>query len=281
VNIPAFLLIFFLATTACAESELSQASVQEESPAATISGQIMINDNTPMPYGIILLYDSRTGPPPSLGKYWRVPDLITSLEKDGKFSLEVTEGKYYIQAAQKNPDAEIGPATEKEYFYFHGDADRNALPIEVSNGSRVNLGKLRAFLWSPDMVQRDKGITAVEGVVVDTAGKPVEKAIVLAYYNSESQGRPVFISDRTDQKGSYQLRVNDGGVYFLKVRSVVGGGEPVSGEYLNTTKEFEPVMVTLKKNEKLKGITLKVMLFTRPTEEPGIIEKRDWKLLEK
>lgn len=277
LKLVAGLFFFRLVTTAFAGDGAAPAVVVAEDLPATISGQVMVDDKKPMARGMVLLFDGRTGPPPSLGRYWRVPDLITPLDAEGRFSLEVAPGTYYIQSARKNPDGEIGPAYEKEYLYFHGDADGNALPLVVGSGSRLALGQLKAFLWSPDMIMRDKGITAVEGVVVDFDGNPVERAVVLAYYNPVGQGRPVFISDRTDRNGRYQLRTDAGGTFYLKVRSVVGGGKPTSGEYLNTTKEFEPVMVTLKKNEKLKGITLKVMKFARPTDEGSPVEKRDWR----
>ncbi len=273
----ALFFLVFIASAACAEGDAALKPLHEESLAATVSGQIMIGDNMPMPYGVVLLYDKLLGPPPSLGKYWRVPDHITALGNDGRFSLELADGTYYFQVSQKNPGAEIGPANEAEYLYFHGDAEGNSLPLIVSKGQSVNLGQLKAFLWKPDLIKRDMGITSVEGVVVDPDGKPVERAVVLAYYNNIGQGRPVFISDRTDKSGRYQLRTNDGGIFYLKVRSVVGGGKPSKGEYLNTTKEFEPVKVTLKKEEKLKGVTLKVMKMSRPGEEAEDIEKRDWR----
>lgn len=273
------LLIFFLmsATLYAADGNISS---QEKLPS-TISGQIMIDAKTPMQEGVILLYDSRVGPPPSLGKYWRVPDLITPLEKEGIFSLVVEEGVYYLQASQKNPNAEIGPAVEKEYLYFHGDAAGNAIPLTVGKGSDLKLGQLKAFLWNPDMVQREKGITSVEGTIVDTDGAPVERAIVLGYYNPVGQGRPVFISDRTDKKGYFQLRTDDGGTFYLKVRGVIGGGKPSAGEYLNTTKDFQPFQVILKKGERLKDVTLTVKLFSRPAEEPAPLERREWKVFEK
>lgn len=280
INFPALFFLVFIATAACAEGEAVQKPSAEEQLLTTVSGQVMVGINKPMPYGVVLLYDKLMGPPPSSGKYWRVPDNISPLEKDGRFSLDLVEGTYYLQVAQKNPGAEIGPASEAEYLYFHADADGNALPLVVAKGASVNLGQLKAFLWKPEMIVRDKGVTAVEGVVVDTEGKPVERSIVLAYYNSSGNGRPVFVSDRTDKNGRYQLRTNDGGTFFLKVRGVVGGGKPVSGEYLSTTKEFEPVMVTLKKNEKLKGVTLKVMKLSRPGAEAEDTEIRDWRKIE-
>jgi len=84
--------------------------------------------------------------------------------------------------------------------------------------------------------------------------------------------------DRYERR--YQLRADGGGIFCLKLRSVVGGGNPAAREYLNTTKKFEPVMVTLKKGEKLKDVTLKVVLFSGPGEETAPVEKRECKVFD-
>jgi hypothetical protein len=235
---------------------------------ATISGQVMITGNTPMVNGMVLLFSKSMGPPPSKDKYWRVPDLISPTGVDGKFSLDVPEGTYYLQVTQKNPESETGPPKDSELFYFHADAEGNPRPLIITPGTRLNLGVLTgAYLFTPDMIQRDKGITAVEGVVSDMEGKPVERALVFAHLSRAATGRPVFVSDRTDKNGRYLLRLHDGGSFYLKVRSVIGGGAPQEGEFLNTTEEFEPVMVTLKKEQKLYGVTLKVKKFSRKTRD--------------
>jgi hypothetical protein len=259
--------LLFLATAVSAYGDAPPVSAQTlTSPVtgATISGQVKVKGNTPMINGIVLLFNKSMGPPPSKDKYWRVPDLIAGTDTDGKFSLEVPEGTYYLQVTQKNPESEAGPPKVSELFYFHADAEGNPRPLIVTPGTRLNLGVLTgAYLFTPNMIQRDKGITAVEGVVTDMEGRPVERAFVFAYLSKEATGRPVFVSDRTDKNGKYLLRVHDGGSYYLKVRSVYGGGPPQDGEFLNVTEEFEPVMVTLKKEQKLKGVTLKVKKFSR------------------
>ena len=113
------------------------------------------------------------------------------------------------------------------------------------------------------MVQRDKGITAVEGIIADQDGIPVENAVVFAYLSSKAAGRPTFVSERTDKKGRYQIRFHAGGTYYLRVRSVIGGGTPEAGEFLNTTSDFNPEQVTITTAQTLHGITLKVKKFTR------------------
>jgi hypothetical protein len=273
--------LFFLTVAVIAFSDTSPGSAQTEpSPDrdGTISGQVLIKGNTPMVNGIVLLYNKSMGPPPHPYKYWRIPDLISGTDKDGKFSVEVSEGTYYLMVAQKNPEGEIGPPKESEFLYFHGDAKGNPRPLIITPGAKINLGVLtKSFVWSPNMIPHDKGITAVEGSVVDREGRPVERAVVFAYLSKDAVGRPAFISDRTDKNGTYQLRLHSGGTYYLKVRSVIGGGAPEAGEFQNTTKEFEPVMVRLTKGQKLKGVTLKVEKFSGKGSTGTVKSEKIWK----
>jgi len=267
MKLPTLITLLFLATAVFADSEAPSIPTQTVSSpvmASTISGKVMIRDNTPMAHGVVLLFNKSMGAPPDPYKYWRVPDLISGTDKAGEFSLKVPEGTYYLMVAQKKPDSEIGPPNEKEFVYFHGDAEGNPLPLVVTLDTKINLGVLTtSFEWSPELVQREQGITAVEGVVSDMDGKPVEKAVVFAYLTEDTKGKPAFVSDRTDKNGKYLLRVHGGGSYYLKVRSVIGGGKPQEGEFNNVTPEFEPVMVTLTKDKKLKGIALKVNRFSK------------------
>lgn len=232
--------------------------------AATVSGQIMIGDKIPMADGVLLLYEKSMGPPPSQDKYWRVPDATFPLDSEGRFSIEVPEGTFYLTAAQKKADSELGPPKNSEFYYFHADGAGNPLPLTATPGSKINLGVLDgAYLWSPEMIKRDAGVTEIEGIVVDILGKPVVGALVFAYLSKNITGRPVFISERTDHNGQYRLRVHDGGTFYLKVRSVYGGGIPETGEFLNITGEFKPFSVTLKKDQKLRGVNLSVKRFPK------------------
>ena len=231
---------------------------------ATISGQLLIQDKIPMGNGVVFLFNKSMGPPPSQDKYWRVPDLISSIDREGRFSIDVPEGTYYLTAAQKDPNGELGPPRDSEFYYFHGDGEGRPRPLIVASGAKLNLGVLTGVIvWTPDMNKRDKGVTAIEGVVSDIEGKPVEGALVLAYLSRDITGRPVFISERTDKNGKYRLRVHDGGIFYLKVRSVYGGGTPEAGEFLNITEEFKPFLVILKKDQNLQGINLQVKKFPK------------------
>lgn len=272
-------LVFFLATTALAYGEASP-SQMPASPETktTISGQVKIKGKTPMTNGVVLLFNKMWGPPPHPYKYWRIPDIISETDKSGKFTVDVQEGTYYLMIAQKKPDGEIGPPKGNEFLYFHGNAKGDPKAIVVSAGSKVNLGVLsKSFIWSPKKVPHDGDITAAEGIVANLENTPVENAVVFAYFNSDAVGKPAFVSDRTDKNGRFQLRVYEGGTYYLKVRSIIGGGAPETGEYQNATKEFVPVEVLLTSGQQLKGITLKVDKFVGKGSTGTVKPDRIWK----
>lgn len=259
-------IISFLVFTVFAYGEATPPPAQTDAPSvaeAVISGKVMIKGKTPMAFGIVLMFNKDYGPPPHPYRYWRIPDLINGTDKNGNFSVVVPEGTYYLMIAQKKPDGEIGPPKEKEFLYFHGDAKGNATPITVTAGSKLNLGVLtKSFVWSPKMVSQDKNVTAIEGVVSDVDGMPIEHAVVFGYLNPEAFGRPAFVSDRTQKNGSYQLRVFEGSTYYLKVRSVIGGGAPEAGEFQSAAKGIPPVEVSVTTGQQLKGVTLKVEKFS-------------------
>lgn len=230
--------------------------------AGTVTGQVMIDAKTPMAKGAVLLYSSYTGPPPSPYKYWRIPDQVFPTDADGKFSLSLPPGDWYMMIAQKKEEAEIGPPLESEFLYFHADASGNARAIPVTEEGVIDLGRLTGTItWLPSMSEREKGITSIEGVVLTVDGKPVPNLVVLAFYTPEARRRPAFVSDRTDKAGRFLIRVAEGGDYWLKVRGVIGGGAPAKGEFQSTTDEFVPFMVSLENGQKLKGITLNVKEF--------------------
>jgi len=279
------LFLIILTTTVSAYCDAAEIVAQTESApamAATISGRLLTPGKKPLTTGIVLLYDKSLGPPPSPGKYWRIPDIITGTDNKGNFSIEIPEGTYFLQAAQKKPDGEIGPPKEREFFYFHRNSKGKPRPLIVTPGSKMNLGALVSYVWTPDMSQRDKGITAVEGIVTDLAGKPVQGCLVFAHLTENVQERATFVSERTDNNGKFLLRVLEG-TYYLKVRSVIGGGAPKEGEYLNSTSEFTPTKVTLATGQKLQDITLKVKKFSRPgsAQRPaGVVNvEKTWKNL--
>jgi hypothetical protein len=230
----------------------------------TIYGQINIPGKTASELALIFLFDAGQGPPPSREKYWRVPDLIETADNNGAFSIDVPAGTYYFIATKRAEESEMGPPHDGDYFYFNGDAKGNPLPLTVTKGTKLNLGVISgAYPYSRSMLLHDKGITAIEGVVLDPEGKPAEWVVVFASLTATTQGRPLFVSERTRKDGKFFLRVHDGGTFYLRVRGLYGAGTPDKGELLSEVAGEKPTKVTLKNGEKLQGITLKMRPFSK------------------
>lgn len=242
-------------------SHLNNASVTD---GGTIYGLVKIPALKPTDLGLVFLFDAAQGPPPSRDKYWRVPDIIETLDKDGAFSIEVPSGTYYFIATKRDVDSEMGPPQDGDYFYFNGDSQGNPLPLTIAKGTRLNVGVISgSYPYSRSMLLRDKGVTSIEGVVLNKEGKPVQLALVFAYLTENTQGRPLFVSERTGKDGRFILRVHGGGVYYLKVRGLYGAGTPETGELLSNLDGDQSDVVMLKTEEKLRGITLKVKPFPK------------------
>ncbi len=228
----------------------------------TVTGQILTTDGTPLAGGIVHFFSDATGPPPSQDKYWRVPDFMQTLDNDGKFTVALPEGKYYLGAIKRASGKTVGPPREGDLFYIN--ADLNGLPMAfgVTGAAQVDLGRMaRAVPFKSSLVNYGKGITAIEGTVLTMEGNPVENAFVFAFASSATIGRPLFASDPTGKDGRFILRVSDGGNYFLRARSIYGGGPPVAGEFVGDFGEKEPVAVTVNRGDRLSGYVIKVRKF--------------------
>lgn len=268
------MIMMVLTTAALASGAPPTAPLQRPTPTepgGIVSGRVMAKDKAPLANGIIYLFDAAQGPPPSMVKYWRVPDLIEGMDQDGSFTIPVPAGTYYLVATARSAENAMGPPKDGDLFYYNADPGGEPQPLSVASGGTTDMGVIAGrYTFFQNLTKHDDGITGVEGVIVDSEGNPVDGAMVFAFQPSTRTGRPLFVSETTGQNGRYLLRVHDGGTYYLKVRSVFGGGPPASGENLTSTEETRPVKVTLKKNEKLHGIRLMVVKFPKRGPESPI-----------
>ena len=228
----------------------------DEFRTGTLSGQLKISGETPMSEGMVYVYNLATGPAPSHDRYWRVPDFVEKLDKDGRFSIDLPPGEYCIGAIKRRGAPQIGPPLEGDYFVVGLDEKNLPKKYQVSKGDKRDIGVISGALPYKQLPAKE-GITGAEGTVLDPEGKPVEGAMVFAFMTSTIVGKPLFVSDRSGKDGKFLLRVHEGGSYYLKVRDSYGGGPPRGGALLDGNKE-EPLMkVTPKTGEIIRGITLK------------------------
>jgi hypothetical protein len=228
----------------------------------TLSGQILTKGGVPLAGGMVHLFNDAAGPPPSQDKYWRVPDFMQALDSDGKFTVVLPEGKYYLGAIKRESGKTVGPPREGDLFYISADGDGTPTAYSIKSSAQVDLGRMaKAVSFKSSTVNYGKGITAMEGTVLTMDGKPVENAFVFGFISGAAVGRPLFASDPTGKDGRFILRVSDGGKFFLKARSGYGGGPPVAGEFVGDFGEKEPLAVTVNRGDRLSGLVIKVRKF--------------------
>jgi len=234
----------------------------QEIKTGTISGQLMTKGGSPLSGGQAFFFNNASGPPPSADKYWRIPDYVTRIDEQGKFSLNLPEGTYYLGAIKRISGEKIGPPKEGDYFF--ASMDDKGLPKSylVKRGMKNDIGTIsEAIPFQKSVSKPGTEITAVEGTILDTEGNPVVGALVFAYTSPTMVGKPLFASERTGKDGHYTLRVYDNGNYYLRVRSVYGGGPPAIGEIIGFYGEKEPIAVSTRKGEKMQGVNILVRRF--------------------
>jgi len=209
-----------------------------------------------MANSVVFIFSDASGPPPSFNKYWRVPDEIVKTDAEGRFIAKLSEGKYYIGAIKRKSGEEIGPMQEGDLFLpFHeGSAPKQ---YTVVNGTKTDLGTIKGAVPYKKLSNRSmEGVTAIEGTVTDSRGKPVENALVFAFLTPAMVGKPLFISEKTGKDGRYILMVHQGGNYYLKIRNTYGGGALKAGEIMGSYGQEKPMAVEVKTGTVAKGFNI-------------------------
>jgi len=235
----------------------------------TITGRFMLTPQAAMSDGLVYIYNLANGPAPSRDRYWRVPDHFIKLDKDGRFTVQLLEGTYCIGAIKRNGQPQIGPPQEGDMFLLSMDNNGQPRKFIVKSNESVDMGVTsgaKPFAPSPDT----KGLTAIEGTILDADGKPEAGVLVFAFPTPTVIGKPLFVSDRSDQNGKFILRVNEGGTFYLKLRSTFGGGPPQAGAILDGNKEQPLRPVTVKTGETTQGVVLTGKRFPGRGKDQGM-----------
>jgi len=235
----------------------------------TVVGRIMIKDGGPLAGGQVLFYNVSVGPPPAPDKYDRTPDMVRDVDDEGRFRVDLQPGKYYFGAVKRLSGERIGNPHEGDYVYRSIDEKGKPKEYIVEAGKILDLGTIaEAVPLKVGRSSKSSATTAVEGIVVDVDGKPVQNAVVVAFLSPTVGGKPIFVSDATGEDGKYWLRVTEG-TYYLRVRNQFASGPPEPGQIVGYYGEGSPAPVTVKEGQIKKGIVLKVNLFPGSGPLPG------------
>lgn len=218
----------------------------------TLIGSIQTDEGEPLSGGKVFFFNKATGPLPAPEKYWRVPDMIGSLDENGGFSVELPPGRYYIGATRKKGDIILSGSPQVGDVYYAGENVYEVLPA-IKNNLEVIRGA-RPFSLGIDA--NNEAVTAIEGAVFDSSGKPVTGVVVFAHIKSELTDSPVFVSEKTDINGAYRLRVAGPGTFYLRVSNFYGRQGPESGSVSDIYGGSKPIAVTVKDKEVIRAINI-------------------------
>lgn len=235
----------------------------DEGSKGTIAGKWITKDNGPMTGGQVLLFNKAGGPPPSSDKFLRVPDATTTIDSDGKFSVQLTAGSYYLVMRKRADESKPGPPRDGDLQFYSRDKKDNASFYVVKTARETNIGTItEATVFRKQQTKYEKGMTAIEGTVTDAQGAPVEGVRVFVYSSPAMKGRPLYASEGTGTDGKYLINVNKAGTYYLKARSHYGGGQPKAGEFMGGYGEpTAPAIVEVNQGEIRKGVDIKTNRF--------------------
>lgn len=186
-----------------------------------IAGTVLGSDGTPATGAMVYAYRStKSG--------LRGPaDFAAEVEADGRYFLDLVEGRYHLVARQRLGGGEAGPPRAGDAWAVF---PRNPVVVQADRTGRADF-RLQG-VRQPQLLKEGSlasGETGFRGRLVDAAGQPLAGAFVLAYRNDDFRRRPDFTSAPSDGDGRFTLFVPQGGHFCLAARTRTRG-QPSHGE---------------------------------------------------
>ena len=228
----------------------------ESGAVGIFTGRVLLKDGgKPLSGGAVLFYNKNLGPAPNPEQYWRVPDEVSEVDQNGYFSIELKPGEYYITGIKRSDAGKVGPPLEGEAYFVKRSAAGKPELFQVKAGEKKDLGNMAEA--TPYIRKYEtKGISGIEGSIIDEQGQPVPNVFVFAFVDPEVKRFPLFVSDPSDAQGKFLLRVAGSGDYYLKVRDHHGGGRPAPGSMVGAYKAPQQDVVHVDSGKITRGITI-------------------------
>jgi hypothetical protein len=203
------------------------------------SGQVVDEGGSPLPGGVVSFFNAEKGVAPLIAGMHRIPDIVGRMGPEGRFSLKLKPGSYYMGALIiTDPGRGPGPPRAGEKFYYARDDKGDLREIAIGTGEEKDFGQV--VVAPPDTFPAAKNLVTVQGrLLMDKEGIPFAGGVVLVKTNMNKQ-RPDFVSPRTDEAGRYEIKLPADTPYFLlgRERAV---GRPAPGTYVGTYGSNKPI----------------------------------------
>ena len=164
--------------------------------------------------------------------------IFVTTDKEGRYEMKlVRPGRYLFGVRIFGSAGSTYMPFPRTYYPGVREADRAAI-ITVVEGQRIDLNDL---ILPPRLVEQ-----VLNGIVVDTDGRPVSEATVWLKEN-EYQDRDMPYRQQTDSDGRFSFRVFEGINYDLKAYLDSDKGERKQAEHsIRVTSDAEIVRLILK-----------------------------------
>ena len=250
-----FLLLFIINPVAAEDKTV------EEIKKGTVTGQIMVKGGVPLSFGQAMFYNASSGPPPNPEKYERTPDISKTMDAEGKFKVELPEGRYYLGAIRRVSGDRLGPPQEGDYVFRSLNKEGKPREYAIRAGEVYDAGTFEeAFQLDEETMTERRVTTAIKGTLRSMEWQPVKDAVVLAFAQPRIGKKPLFVSDKTDKDGNYVLPLVEG-TYYLRVRNSFAAGPPQPGQIVGYYGEGKPIPLTVRECDVIKGIDFQVIVF--------------------
>ena len=198
----------------------------------TLSGQVVNDAGEPLEGGgVVSFFNTEKGIPPLIAKMHRIPDMVGRMASDGKFSIKLLPGSYYMGALViTDPGRGPGPPQEGEKFYFARDDKGSLREFTLAIKEEKDVGKVVGAL--PETFPVAKNVVTIEGRLLLQNDQPYKGGVVLVKTDM-NKPRPDFVSERTGEDGKFKLQLPPDTPYYIMGRERAVG-RPVPGSYIGT-----------------------------------------------
>lgn len=240
----------------------SSTAVANENVVGGITGVWSPPNIGPISGAIIYAFNAKSGPSPDIDGSRHLPDALAFTDAEGKFSLSLPEGSYYLSSWKKSAGPAPGPPQDGDLHALSRDANWTPIKYSVKSGEITgNVILHQATVFKAPAAMITDGMTAITGTLKTFEGTPLADAFVLVYSNLDVIGKPSYVSYKTGNDGKFIVKVDQEGAYYLVVRANYGGGRPENGETLGVYGGETASPVNVKDKSVTRGIDIQVGQF--------------------
>ena len=191
--------------------------------------------------------------------------ISTPTDAQGKYSLEVPPGTYYVVSRKRVSGQASGPLSPGDLFSDHQRVVTTVVEGKIARVD-VDLAPMKAPMFFKKATGELQTDTGIKGVLVDSTGKPVPGSFALAYTDPDIKRLPDYASTLSDSEGNFVIYLPQGGTYFLGAR-VHAWDMPRPGELYGKFGDPEPTPVAVADGAFIEGVTIVLTPFTGTYKE--------------